>query len=253
MRELTGYEDRRGRPILMEGDIVLSHAGEIHVIEEISEGWFPVCIFRRPIWPPPRSPGVSIPRVGGVSWPPLESTGRKRWNSRTKTYEQTFDPRRTTVRISVRSVAPATASHSPQGDHPLPFSLPRVHGKTMRTGGPGPEDSAPHAVFTHFSRRLHGRFTRPGDTESVTWEDRSVLASTHRRTGHAGGCQRDGPGPPRLVLSRPVRGRRVLVSLVARVRHVDRSLLGRQTERPRSSRSGSVRSSRIRWCRRTAR
>jgi hypothetical protein len=44
MRELTGYEDRHGRPIL-EGDIVCSHAGEIHVVEEISEGWFPLSFF----------------------------------------------------------------------------------------------------------------------------------------------------------------------------------------------------------------
>jgi hypothetical protein len=38
MRELTGYEDRHGRPIL-EGDLVASHAGEINVVEEIPEGW----------------------------------------------------------------------------------------------------------------------------------------------------------------------------------------------------------------------
>ena len=44
MRELTGYEDRHGRPIL-EGDIVRSHAGEIHVVEEIPEGWYPLSFF----------------------------------------------------------------------------------------------------------------------------------------------------------------------------------------------------------------
>jgi hypothetical protein len=44
MRELTGYEDRHGRPIL-EGDIVRSHADEINVVEEIPEGWFPLCFF----------------------------------------------------------------------------------------------------------------------------------------------------------------------------------------------------------------
>jgi hypothetical protein len=44
MRELTGYEDQHGRPIL-DGDIVRSHAGEIHVVEEINEGWYPLCFF----------------------------------------------------------------------------------------------------------------------------------------------------------------------------------------------------------------
>ena len=44
MRELTGYEDKHGRPIL-EGDIVVSHAGEINVVEEIPEGWYPLCSF----------------------------------------------------------------------------------------------------------------------------------------------------------------------------------------------------------------
>jgi hypothetical protein len=44
MRELTGYDDKHGRPIL-EGDIVVSHAGEINVVEEIPEGWFPLCFF----------------------------------------------------------------------------------------------------------------------------------------------------------------------------------------------------------------
>jgi hypothetical protein len=44
MREVTGYEDKHGRPIL-EGDIVRSHAGEINVIEEIPEGWYPLCFF----------------------------------------------------------------------------------------------------------------------------------------------------------------------------------------------------------------
>jgi hypothetical protein len=44
MRELTGYEDRQGRPIL-EGDIVRSHGSEIHLIEEISEGWYPLSFF----------------------------------------------------------------------------------------------------------------------------------------------------------------------------------------------------------------
>src|SRR5947208_16103537 len=44
MREVTGYEDRHGRPIL-EGDIVRSHAGEIDVVEEIPEGWYPLCFF----------------------------------------------------------------------------------------------------------------------------------------------------------------------------------------------------------------
>jgi hypothetical protein len=44
MREVTGYEDLHGRPIL-EGDIVRSHAGEIHLIEEISEGWYPLSFF----------------------------------------------------------------------------------------------------------------------------------------------------------------------------------------------------------------
>ena len=44
MRELTGYEDRHGRPIL-DGDIVRSHGAEIHFIEEISEGWYPLRFF----------------------------------------------------------------------------------------------------------------------------------------------------------------------------------------------------------------
>jgi hypothetical protein len=44
MRELTGYDDRQGQPIL-EGDIVVSHGAEIHVVEAISEGWFPLCFF----------------------------------------------------------------------------------------------------------------------------------------------------------------------------------------------------------------
>jgi hypothetical protein len=44
MRELTGYEDTHGRPIL-EGDIVASHAGEINMVEEIPEGWYPFCFF----------------------------------------------------------------------------------------------------------------------------------------------------------------------------------------------------------------
>jgi hypothetical protein len=44
MRELTGYEDRHGRPIL-EGDIIAGHAGEIHVVEEVAEGWYPLCFF----------------------------------------------------------------------------------------------------------------------------------------------------------------------------------------------------------------
>jgi hypothetical protein len=44
MRELTGYEDMHGRPIL-EGDIVASHAGEINVVEEIPEGWYSLCFF----------------------------------------------------------------------------------------------------------------------------------------------------------------------------------------------------------------
>jgi hypothetical protein len=35
MREVTGYEDKHGRPIL-EGDIVASHGSEIHLIEDIS-------------------------------------------------------------------------------------------------------------------------------------------------------------------------------------------------------------------------
>jgi hypothetical protein len=44
MRELTGYEDRHGRPIL-DGDIIASHGTEINVMEEISEGWCPLCFF----------------------------------------------------------------------------------------------------------------------------------------------------------------------------------------------------------------
>jgi hypothetical protein len=44
MRELTGYEDRHGRPIL-EGDLVAGHGAEIHLIEEISEGWYPLSFF----------------------------------------------------------------------------------------------------------------------------------------------------------------------------------------------------------------
>jgi hypothetical protein len=44
MRELTGYEDRHGRPIL-DGDLVASHGAEIHVVEEINEGWYPLCFF----------------------------------------------------------------------------------------------------------------------------------------------------------------------------------------------------------------
>jgi hypothetical protein len=44
MRELTGYEDRHGRPIL-EGDIVVSHAVEIHLVKEVSEGWYPLSFF----------------------------------------------------------------------------------------------------------------------------------------------------------------------------------------------------------------
>jgi hypothetical protein len=44
MREVTGYEDKHGRPIL-EGDIVASHGSEIHLIEEISEGWYPLSFF----------------------------------------------------------------------------------------------------------------------------------------------------------------------------------------------------------------
>jgi hypothetical protein len=42
MRELTGYEDKYGRPIL-EGDIITWRAAsEIHLVEEVSEGWFPM-------------------------------------------------------------------------------------------------------------------------------------------------------------------------------------------------------------------
>jgi hypothetical protein len=44
MREVTGYEDKHGRPIL-EGDIVRSHAGEINIVEEIPEGWYPLSFF----------------------------------------------------------------------------------------------------------------------------------------------------------------------------------------------------------------
>jgi hypothetical protein len=52
MRELTGYEDRHGLPIL-EGDIVKTEPGCIDVVEEISEGWYPFCIlFESDAWEP---------------------------------------------------------------------------------------------------------------------------------------------------------------------------------------------------------
>jgi hypothetical protein len=122
MRELTGYEDKHGRPIL-EGDIVRSSAGEIHVVEEIPKGWYPLCFFEeREI--------AAIAIVGSVYTESgrglLASSGMPSMDEEGELpgdYEATLDPRRTQAieELSdlIRQYYPtATFGVSPDPDEP---------------------------------------------------------------------------------------------------------------------------------------
>jgi hypothetical protein len=93
MRELTGYEDRHGRPIL-EGDIVVSHAGEIDAVEEISEGWYPLCYFEEHEIAAIEVVGSVYTESGrrllaGSRIPAVDGEGELPWD-----YEETLDSRR---------------------------------------------------------------------------------------------------------------------------------------------------------------
>ena len=122
MREVTGYEDNHGRPIL-EGDIVQSHAGEIHVVEELPEGWYPLCFFEA-------HESASIEIVGSVYTesgcrllagspvPSVDDEGELPWD-----YEATLDARRkeaiTELTRLIRQHYPtATFDVSPDPDDP---------------------------------------------------------------------------------------------------------------------------------------
>jgi DNA-binding XRE family transcriptional regulator len=92
MREVTGYEDKHGRPIL-EGDIVRSHAGEIHAVGEIPEGWYPLCFFEEHEIASIEVVGSAYTEHGrrllaDAGIPAVEDEGELPWD-----YEETLDAR----------------------------------------------------------------------------------------------------------------------------------------------------------------
>jgi hypothetical protein len=109
MRELTGYEDKYGRPIL-EGDIITSHAGEINVIEDIPEGWFPLCFLEaheiasiEVIGSAYTEPGRQLLADAGI--PAVEDEGELPWD-----YEETLDARR---RKAIEELSSLIRQHYP--------------------------------------------------------------------------------------------------------------------------------------------